>query len=50
MEDLVALMSLPAGSLDTAYVDHWVKLLDESIGGSDVSERLAEARRRATKL
>ena len=30
-------------------VDHWVKLLDESIGGMDVSERLAEARRRAAK-
>lgn len=49
MEDLVALMSLPAGSLDTPYVDYWVKLLDESIGGTDVSERLAEARRRAAR-
>ena len=49
MDDLVALVSLPDGSLDTSYVDHWVKLLDESIGGTDVSERLAEARRRAAR-
>lgn len=49
MEDLVALVSLPETGLDAAYVDHWVKLLDESIGGTDVSERLAEARRRAAK-
>jgi hypothetical protein len=35
--------------MDTAYVDHWAKLLDESMGGTDVSERLAEARLRAAK-
>lgn len=29
--------------------DHWVKLLNESIGGTEVSERLAEARLRATR-
>lgn len=49
-EDLVALLSGPEGRMDMAYVERWVRLLDQSIGGTDVSERVAEALRKvATK-
>ncbi len=47
--NLVALLSVPKGGLDAGYLEHWVKLLDESIGGTDVSERLAEAQRKAAR-
>jgi hypothetical protein len=46
-DDLVALLAVSRPGLDASYMDTWVRLLDESIGGTDVSERLAEARRRA---
>jgi predicted nucleotidyltransferase len=47
LEDLVALLALPEGTLDLGYVDRWARLLDESIGGNEVSERLATAHRLA---
>jgi predicted nucleotidyltransferase len=48
-DDLVALLAVPYDTLDLAYIERWVKLLDESIGGNDVSERLAQARRHADR-
>jgi hypothetical protein len=45
-DDLVALLSVPGSSLDLGYVEKWVEVLDESIGGTDVSERLDAARRK----
>lgn len=49
LEDLVALIALPADSMDIAYVDRWAKLLDESIGSDEVSERLALAKREVSR-
>lgn len=46
-EDLVGLASLPRLRLDLEYVREWAKRLDLSIGGSEVSERVAEALSRA---
>jgi hypothetical protein len=48
-DDLVALLSVPRTALDASYLDRWAHLLDESIGGTDVSERLAEARGKAER-
>jgi hypothetical protein len=45
LEDLVALIALPDGSIDLAYLDRWAKLLDASIGTNEVSERVELARR-----
>jgi hypothetical protein len=46
-DDLVSLLAMPREELDLAHVERWAKLLDESIGGDDVSERLKSAIRRA---
>jgi hypothetical protein len=46
--DLVALLAISEPPLDDGYLKHWAKLLDDSIGGTDVSERLLEARRKAS--
>jgi predicted nucleotidyltransferase len=48
-DDLVALIATPREALDVAYIERWVKLLDESIGGNDVSERFALAMREADR-
>jgi predicted nucleotidyltransferase len=48
-DDLVALLSVPESGLDASYLDRWANLLDESIGGTDVSERLSEAREKAQR-
>jgi hypothetical protein len=45
LDDLVALIALPAGSIDIEYLDRWAKLLDESIGTDEVSERVELAKR-----
>ncbi len=44
-EDLVALLVHAGPKLDSAYVEHWATALDESIGGNEISERLARAQR-----
>jgi len=48
-DDLVALIATPREALDLAYIERWIKLLDESIGGNDVSERFARAQREADR-
>jgi predicted nucleotidyltransferase len=48
-DDLVSLIAVPREGLDLAYVERWVKLLDESIGGNDVSERFVQAVREAER-
>jgi hypothetical protein len=45
LEDLVALIALPPESMDMDYLDRWAKLLDESIGTDEVSQRVAIAKR-----
>jgi predicted nucleotidyltransferase len=45
LDDLIALLTVPDPPLDVGYVEYWVRRLDESIGGNEVSERLASARR-----
>jgi predicted nucleotidyltransferase len=49
MDDLVALLSTPESELDLSYIDGWAKRLDESIGGDDVSARVASALRQAAE-
>jgi hypothetical protein len=46
-DDLVTLLTVPETPLDLSYIERWTKRLDESIGGNDVSERLASALRQA---
>lgn len=41
--------AVPEQPLDSAYIERWARLLDESIGGDEVSERLANARRLAER-
>lgn len=43
--DLIALLALD--NIDQGYVTSWAVRLDESIGGNDVSERIARARAEA---
>jgi len=53
LDDLVALLAVPKAPLDLAYIEKWARLLDASIGGNEVSERLrlagemAERRKKA---
>lgn len=47
-DDLVALVSISEPPLDEGYLKRWTTLLDESIGGTEVSDRIMEARRRAS--
>ena len=47
-DDLAALLAISEPPLDESYLKHWAKLLDDSLGGTDVAERLIEARRKAS--
>jgi hypothetical protein len=42
-EDLVNLSAVVGAKLDVPYIRQWARQLDESIGGSDVSERVERA-------
>jgi hypothetical protein len=44
-EDLVMLYG-NGPTLDQAYIDHWTRMLDESIGTTEVAERIQRARTR----
>ena len=48
-EDLVALFRHAAKKLDIAYINQWAQVLDESIGGDDVSQRIQRARQLASR-
>ncbi len=48
-DDLVALLAVPRLPLDLEYVEHWIRALDASIGGNDVSERFRSAQEKADK-
>lgn len=48
-DDLVALLTTPRAELDVGYIEQWAKQLDESIGGNDVSQRIASAQADAEK-
>ena len=43
-DDLVVLLHRARSTLDMVYVEKWAKLLDESIGTSEVTERVDRAR------
>jgi hypothetical protein len=47
-DDLVKLVAI-GEQLDMAYIEGWVRDLDRSIGGDEVSERLRRARAEAAK-
>jgi predicted nucleotidyltransferase len=49
-EDVVKLVALLGRRLDRSYVADWAKRLDESLGGSEVSERWVAAVERAKAL
>lgn len=42
-EDLVSLSAVVGAKMDVAYVRRWARMLDDSIGGNDVSERVERA-------
>jgi predicted nucleotidyltransferase len=42
-DDLVGIASVKRLSLDAEYIERWAKLLDESIGSDEVSERVTRA-------
>jgi hypothetical protein len=46
-DDLVTLCSHLGSRLDDAYMDTWARTLDASLGTSEVSERISQARLRA---
>lgn len=46
-DDLAVIYTHKGSSLDNDYIDEWAKLLDESIGTHEVSERLEQARAKA---
>jgi predicted nucleotidyltransferase len=48
-DDLIALLAAPRADLDLRYIEHWAARLDESIGGNDVTLRVAQALERAEK-
>ncbi|MFO0591945.1 MAG: DUF6036 family nucleotidyltransferase [Polyangiaceae bacterium] len=48
-EDLTKLISVSRGTLNMEYIENWVRDLDKSIGGDDVSDRLRRAREEADK-
>ena len=48
-EDLIKLVAVSKPKLDMTYVERWVRDLDRSIGGDEVSERLRLAREEAAK-
>lgn len=42
-DDLVVLLRRATSELDMAYIERWAKMLDESIGGDEVTERVQKA-------
>jgi len=48
-EDLMKIIAVGKGKLDMTYIERWVRDLDRSIGGDEVSERLRRAREEAAK-
>jgi hypothetical protein len=48
-EDLMKLVAVSKPKLDMAYIERWVRDLDRSIGGDEVTERLRRAREEAAR-
>jgi predicted nucleotidyltransferase len=42
-DDLVVLLRRATSKLDMGYIEQWAKMLDESIGGDEVTERVQKA-------
>jgi hypothetical protein len=42
-DDLVVLLCRSTSKLDMGYIEQWAKMLDESIGGDEVTERVQKA-------
>jgi hypothetical protein len=48
-DDSMKLIAVGGDKLDMPYIEKWVRELDRSMGGDEVSERLQRARREASR-